>query len=95
MQITLVFLGTGTLVVCLKHVGITVRQGEVENVSETLASWSAHAQSTRPGNPSGPAALRMFTCVKVLLTWAEESVITQSSDQLILFMHVSLLLASK
>ena len=22
---------------------------------QTLASWSAHALSTRPGNPSGPA----------------------------------------
>ena len=33
-QVTL-FLGTGTMVVCLKHVGITDSgQGEVENVSE-------------------------------------------------------------
>jgi hypothetical protein len=48
--VTLVFLGTGTMVVCLKHVGIVgprdygglletccyyrLRQGEVENVSE-------------------------------------------------------------
>ena len=49
-------------------------QGQVENVSEhlpvgqTLASWSARARSTRPGNPPGPA-----TCLKVLLTLAMES----------------------
>jgi hypothetical protein len=27
---------------------------------KTLASWSAHALSTRPGNPYGPAALSML-----------------------------------
>jgi hypothetical protein len=27
-----------------------VGQGEVENISKTLASWSAHALSMRPGN---------------------------------------------
>ena len=30
----LVFLGTGTMVVCLKHVGITYSDREIENVSE-------------------------------------------------------------
>ena len=34
-QVTLLFLGTGTMVVCLKHLGITdLGQGQVENVSE-------------------------------------------------------------
>ena len=46
---------------------------------KTLASWSAHAPSTHPGNPSGPAALLMLTCSKVSLTSATESVITQLS----------------
>ena len=57
-QVTLVFLGTGTMVVCLKHVGITDLYRERLNMSvKTLAHWSAHARSIRPGNPSGPAAL--------------------------------------
>ena len=44
--------------VYLKRRYYRLGQGEVENIREkTLASWSAHARSTRPGNPSGPAAL--------------------------------------
>ena len=71
MQDTLVFLGKGTMVVCLKHVGITDSDRERLKMSvKTLASLSAHAHSTRPGNLSGPAALRMLTCLKVLLTSA-------------------------
>ena len=57
-QVTLVFLGTGTMVVCLTHVGITDSDRErLEMSVKTLASWSEHAQSTRPGNPFGPVAL--------------------------------------
>ena len=56
--VTLVFLGTGTMVVCLKHVGITDSDRERLKMSvKALASLSAPAQNTRPCNPSGPAAL--------------------------------------
>ena len=57
-RVTLMFLGTGTMVVCLKHVGITDSDMDRLKMSmKTLASWSAHAHSTHPGNPSGPATL--------------------------------------
>ena len=56
--VTLMFLCTGTMVVCFKHVGITDMDRERKKMSvKTLGSWSAHAWSTRPGNPSGTAAL--------------------------------------
>ena len=90
------FLGTGTMVVCLKHLGITDSIRDMLKMSvKTPASWSAHAWITRHGNPSGPAALCMLTCLKVLLTSATESVITQSSGTAGALMHVSVLLASR
>ena len=49
-----------------------LNQGHVENVSEDTCQLPGS-----PGNPSGPAALLMLTCLKVLLTSATESVITQ------------------
>ncbi len=38
----------------------------------TLVSWNAHARSTRPEIPSGPTALRIFTCLKDWVTFATE-----------------------
>jgi hypothetical protein len=53
-----VFLGTGIMVVCLKHVGITDSYRERLKMSvKTLVSWSAHARITHPGNLSLPCSL--------------------------------------
>ncbi len=41
---------------------------------KTPVSWKAHALSTRPGIPSGPTALRMFTRLKDRVMSATESV---------------------
>uniref|UniRef100_A0A4W5MFK7 Diacylglycerol kinase n=1 Tax=Hucho hucho TaxID=62062 RepID=A0A4W5MFK7_9TELE len=47
----------------------------------TPASWSAHALRTRPGMPSGPAALRGLTHLNVLLTLARRAPISRSGLQ--------------
>ncbi len=39
---------------------------------KTPASWKAHYLSTRPGMPSGPMALRMFTRLKDRFTSVTE-----------------------
>ena len=78
-QVTLAFLGTGTMVVCLKQLCVTgrVRDRLIMSVKPPT-SWSAHALSMHPGIPSGPAVLRMLTCLKVLFASATESEITHS-----------------
>ena len=88
------FLGTGTMVICLKHVGITDLDRERWKMSvKTLASWSAHAHSTRPVNPSGPCGLANVDLFKGLIHIG--CVITQSSGTAGALMHVSVLFASK
>ncbi len=71
----LIFFGMGTMVDFLKHAGTTDRERDRLKISvKTPASWKAHALSTRPGIPSGPTALRMFTRLKDRVTSATESV---------------------
>ncbi len=65
----------GTMMDFLKHEGTTDRERDRLKISvKTPASWKAHALSTRPGMPSGPTALRMFTRLKDRVTSATESV---------------------
>jgi hypothetical protein len=80
-KVTLDFLGTGTMVVSFKHVGISDCDKERLKMSEkTFAIWSVHALRTHPGIPSGPAALWVLTCLNVFLTSVTESQITQSPE---------------
>ncbi len=65
----------------LKHKGTTDRERERLKMSvKTPASWNAHAQSTRPGMPSGPTALWIFTRLKDRVTSATEMEIALTSS---------------
>ncbi len=73
-HVILFFLGMGTMI-DLKHEGTTDRERDRLKMSlKTPASRKAHVLSTRPGIPSGPTALRMFTRLKDRVTSATESV---------------------
>ncbi len=72
-HVILFFLGMDTMVDFLKREGTTDRERDRLKMSvKTPASWKAHALSTRPGIPSGPTALRMFTRLKDQVTSATE-----------------------
>ncbi len=80
-HVILFFFGMGTMVDFLKHEGTTDRERDRLKISvKTPASWKAHALSTRPGIPSGPTALRMFTRLKDRVTSATERVIGLTSS---------------
>ncbi len=80
-HVILFFFGMGTMVDFLKHKGTTDRERERLKMSvKTPASWNAHAQSTRPGMPSGPTALWIFTCLKDRVTSATEMEIALTSS---------------
>ncbi len=76
-HVILFFFGMGTMVDFLKHEGTTDREREMLKMSvKTPASWNAHARSTRPGMPSGPTALWIFTRLKDRVTSLSGYIIT-------------------
>ncbi len=61
-HVILFFFGMGTMVDFLENGGTTDRERKrLKMTVKTLASWNTYALSTRPGMPSGPTALRIFT----------------------------------
>src|SRR4029434_5438706 len=75
MQVTLAFLGTGTMVVLLKQVGSTDRLRRRLKMSlKTPASWSAQPLRALPEMSSGPGALRGLIILKQCLTSATVNV---------------------
>ncbi len=84
-HVILFFFGMGTnffFFFFFKHAGTTDRERDRLKMSvKTPASWNAHARSTRPGMPSGPTALRMFTRLKdrVISATERESGLTSSA----------------
>ncbi len=74
--------GVGTMVDFLKHEGTKDRERDRLKMSVKIpASWNVHVLSTRPGMPSGPTALRMFTRLKDRVTSVieRESALTSSA----------------
>ncbi len=64
-HVILFFFGMGTMVDFLSMREPRTEKGTDFKMSvKTPASWNAHALSTRPGIPSGPTVLRMFTRLK-------------------------------
>ena len=65
------FLGTGIMVVVLKHDGAVTLLREMLKMSvRTSANWSAHPLSILPGMLSGPAALCGLTLCRIFLSSA-------------------------
>jgi hypothetical protein len=79
---SLAFLGTGTMVALLKHVGTADWNRDWLNMSiNTPVSWSVHT----PRTPARDAVLRVLTLLNVLLTLAT----VMESPQVLVAGHVS------